>query len=310
MMIAMAGAAFLAATQAQAQFQYSNEDLLLNIRDVTNPTKYADLTVDLGNVTTFTSMTGTTVLDTDTGAESGTWSTTPGYTPSFSAGDMEQNFYKSSSVQGWSSTSVTGFTVTGANAGGAASGGLGANTVFLATPTGTTQSAGTPFGQISAQGSLANTLGSIGTQAAAGTSSSNPGIDDYYLQNGAGNPVLAAHEVSTYSGASGSFQGEGQQSPSVPGTINFGSLVGAAVETQISAGGATEYATLYDVPQTGQAETELGYFSIYGDGEITYTEQNEIPTAVPEPSTYALELLAGLGLLAVALRRQFRLLRA
>jgi hypothetical protein len=108
--------------------------------------------------------------------------------------------------------------------------------------------------------------------------------------------------------ATGSFQGEGQQSSSVPGTINFGSLVGQAVETQISAGGATEYATLYDIPQTGQAETELGYFSFYGDGEITYTEQNEIPTAVPEPSTYG--LLAGLGLLAVSLRRQFRLLHA
>jgi hypothetical protein len=303
MMIAMAGAALVAATQAQAQFQYNNEDLLLNVRDVSNPTTYSDLTIDLGNVTTLTSLPGTTVLDTDAGAATGTWSTTAGYTPVFSAGDMEGNL-----GGGWKSTKTTGFTVTGANAGGNANNGLGPNTVFLATPTGTTQSAGTAFQQISAQGSLANVLGSIGTQAAAGTSASSPGIDDYYLGNSPATDVLTSHEVSTYSSATGSFQEEGQQSPSVPGIINFGSLVGQAVETQISAGGATEYATLYDIPQTGQAETELGYFSFYGDGEITYTEQNEIPTAVPEPSTYG--LLAGLGLLAVSLRRQFRLLHA
>jgi hypothetical protein len=308
-MIATAGAALMAATQAHAQFQYNNEDLLLNVRSASSSTlgSYENLTIDLGNVVSFADMTGTTVLDTDTGAASGTWSTTPGYTPVFSAGDMEG--------VNWSATKPTGFTVAAANAGGNASGGLDVNTYFLARATGTTQSAGNPFGQISAQGSLANAIGTIGTAAMAGTSSSNPGIDTIYeapanQPNGA--PIVTASEVSTDPTLAGSFQQQAQQSGTSQLPINFGQLVstaGGAVEAQILKGGATQYATLYEVPQAGSvtSETMLGYFSFMGDGEITYTEDNLV-SAVPEPSTYG--MLAGFGLLAVALRRQFRLVKA
>ena len=65
--IAMAGAVLLAASQAQAQINYNNEDLLLNFRNTAN-TAAANVTVDLGQVSAFSALTGRTVLDGGAGA--------------------------------------------------------------------------------------------------------------------------------------------------------------------------------------------------------------------------------------------------
>jgi hypothetical protein len=55
------------------------------------------------------------------------------------------------------------------------------------------------------------------------------------------------------------------------------------------------------VSKTG-VDVYEGFFTFKTDGEIDFTTATV--SAVPEPATYG--LLAGLGLLAVAMRRQFR----
>jgi hypothetical protein len=60
-MIAVAGAAFLAASQANAQITYNGDDLLLNFRNTANVTGN-DLEVDAGQISAFTALTSTKVV--------------------------------------------------------------------------------------------------------------------------------------------------------------------------------------------------------------------------------------------------------
>ena len=106
-----------------------------------------------------------------------------------------------------------------------------------------------------------------------------------------------------------SYHSLGEANSSTPNTISFGGnvnvnpLAGGPVENVMN--GSPVYSALWDVPQTGQgSEKFLGYFTYDPSGEVDYTAVN----AVPEPSTYG--ILAGAGLLAVAMRRQLRRLTA
>jgi hypothetical protein len=121
-----------------------------------------------------------------------------------------------------------------------------------------------------------------------------------------GNPT--ANSATLTDGDSESYHSLAEQnSGGQAQVINWGnnfSLTGAnggAIETKNT--GSTVYEALWDIPASDAGEgspTYLGYFTFQADGEVDFSSVS----AVPEPSTYG--LLAGTGLLAVALRRQFR----
>jgi len=114
-------------------------------------------------------------------------------------------------------------------------------------------------------------------------------------------------------GNANSYQSQAEQnSGGQSGVINYGgvestsTLSGGKIES-VNNGASTVYEALWDVPASDSAnpaETYLGYFTFLPTGQVDFTSV----TAVPEPSTYG--LLAATGLLAVALRRQFRSLAA
>ena len=82
-LIAAAGAALAAALPAQAgQLNYQNEDLLLDFRN-TGDLSAADVTVDLGQVSTFLNLTAATALDT---------TANHGYTPLFNETELINAF--------------------------------------------------------------------------------------------------------------------------------------------------------------------------------------------------------------------------
>lgn len=99
------------------------------------------------------------------------------------------------------------------------------------------------------------------------------------------------------------------QSPGQNGTSSAGSLAGDTTNPmlQLSSGVATE--TLWEATETGSGRTkattawqEIGTFTINANTDTVSFTGADV-SAVPEPSTYG--LLAGAGLLVVALRRNF-----
>ena len=101
-------------------------------------------------------------------------------------------------------------------------------------------------------------------------------------------------------------QGEGAGTPNIityNATQPTAAPAGGAMESTMN-GSATIYEALWEVPVSGTgSDTYEGYFTFQTDGEVDFTT-----TAVPEPSTYILLALTGLG--ALAFRRQLRALIA
>jgi hypothetical protein len=284
-MLPMCGAALVAASQAQAQNTFNNEDLLLNFRNYTTQTD-PNVTVDLGNVNTFVSTVaalpgGTAVLDSGSGI-----------TPTVAAGLPTAFSYSglTGALGAPSTGNVIGFSA-------AAADGTGSGLLYL-TRTQTSASL-TPPTHISAQQSLTaqantalaiNNIGSLTTGSPAAT------------LTGSG-----VNAVSYPSANANSYQSQGQDSGN-PSEIDFGgsqstaSGAGGVIESQVN-GSANVYEALWEVPVKGTgSDTYEGYFTFQTDGEVDFTTAAVV--AVPEPAVYG--LLAGVGLMAVAMRRQVR----
>jgi len=281
-MLAVSGAALVAASQAQAQ--YNNEDLLLDFRTVSagTPTVVSanDVTVDLGNVNSFVQAvaalpTHTAVLDSGTG-----------FTATTGAG-LPTGFSYSGLTSALGTTGNIGFSAAAADS--------GSSTLWL-TRTQPTAVFGMPA-HVSArqsatfQGNTASAIGNIGAEISGSASSltqlSGSGANANYY------PSSDSYSYQT--------QGQGPGTPAVisyGGNQNTGVNFGGVLESLQPASGAV-YEALEEVPVSGSggSDTYEGYFTFQADGEVDFT-------AVPEPGTYG--LLGGLGLLVMAVRRQFR----
>jgi hypothetical protein len=279
--LAMAGAALVAASHAQAQVaQYSDDDLLLNFRNTSSATP-PNVVVDLGNVNTFVSTVaalpgGTAVLDV-AGA-------TPGYANQFSAAQL------TSTLGAASANNVIGFSAGAEDP--------TSDTLFLTrvisgpTLNGSTLTASAKQ-SASTQGATAQILQNIGLGYNGGT------------QLGTGNAatVSAGNSLSYSSTAvdgTGTMNYKGGQA-TTPGA--GGNLEGA------QSGSGAVYEALWEVPPSisrsnpGAPDVFEGYFTFLADGEVDFTTSPSV-SPVPEPATYG--MIAGAGLLALAMRRQIR----
>ena len=270
-MLAVAGAALLAASQAKAQLSpaYSQGDLLLDFRNTTSTTP-ADVTVDLGSISTFITLTGTTDLDPASGG-------------TFTAAEL-------TSLYGANLTGV-GFTAVADTA----------NNLFLTRTQSTTSAPTTKSAELTGPqfSTFSTAVNNIGLGASGGNVTTANSLDS-------GNRI-----VSVSSGQTDSYQSQGTYNSG--NTINYNN----SVNTVSGAGGSMEnvgngtsatYSALWEQTPGLPSGTDvyLGYFTFDTDGEVDFTSINASP--VPEPSTYG--LIAGLGLLALIFRRQFRSLTA
>lgn len=288
--LAVIGAGLVAATGAQAQVNYNDNDLLLNFRNSSTDSGN-DVEVDLGNVSSFVSAVAalpneTAVLD------SGANYNTSSYAPQFSGSTLI------STVGGSSQTTAAeiGFSAAAENVNGS---GNAANTLWLTRQITTSQlqSGGTPSVQAGnqPQDATANDIENIGGEAG---SPANFGTGTEFSGSVNGG-VVSDNDPESYHSLAKSIGS--------PDVINYGNTVAGTganpLEATPSAG--TVYEALWETPAAGEgADTYLGYFTFYQDGEVDFSEVS----AVPEPSTYA--VFAATGLLVVALRRQFRSLIA
>jgi hypothetical protein len=114
-----------------------------------------------------------------------------------------------------------------------------------------------------------------------------------------------------------SYQGSATQS-STPSQVDYNgaesvSAANGGLLESVSTSGSTVYSALWEVPVTAgrgssPSDTYLGYFTFdNADDIISFTSVNAA-VAVPEPAAYG--VLAGAGLLLLALRRQLRSLAA
>jgi hypothetical protein len=295
-MIAIAGASLLASSQAFAQLSYSSGDLLLNMRNeaAINPVSGSDLEVNVGTVSSLEAL--------PQGAEL--------VTPTLVSATF-------------GSTALNNGTI-GLSASGVTSGSTGSSaTLYLSryddtpgySPADPVNGDSVESGQQAAgtQGQTFTRISNIG--GLAGTS-----VTDSAYQTFAAETVSASTSGNSYQS-----QGEHGTSASGQAIIDFnttqgtGANVGGTIEnSQVSnvnannSGdyngngglGATVYEALWEVPPGNAgstSDTYLGYLAFLTTGEVDYYSA---VSAVPEPSTYG--LLAGLGLAALALRRQVR----
>jgi hypothetical protein len=144
----------------------------------------------------------------------------------------------------------------------------------------------------SAQSTTAAALKNIGDTAGQNAASSSFG--------GNGLQIPDANSLSYASQITGGTYGSSQSLGAGNGSTALGTI-------EASPSGGTVYEALWEVPTgnsvSGAGDTYEGYFTFKSDGEVDFTE-----VAVPEPSTYG--LIAGLGLLGLAFRRQLRALTA
>jgi hypothetical protein len=286
-MLALTGAALVAASQAYAQglsTDYNDNDLLLNFRNVSTGGGN-DVEVDLGNVNTFLSTvradvgpTGTAVLNSGTG---------------FATSSYPTQFTISSLTAAVTSTIKNiGMSATAENIGAS---GNAQYTLWL--------SRAITSGQgVSAQGSLNAQNNAAGNIALIGD-----GVSPDYTD---GSPTTLAGSVNgAYIGSSDpeSLQTLAHNTAGASSPLNFiGNISGSSLEVSPTAT-ASAYEALWETPITGNGTpTYEGYFTFQSDGEVDFSEGTL--SAVPEPSTYG--LLAGLGLLGLAFRRQLRSLAA
>jgi hypothetical protein len=289
-MLAVTGAVLATISQAQAANTYNNLDLLLDFRNYTTQTE-PNVTVDLGNVNTFVSTVqalpgGTAVLDT---GGSFTATVAAGLPTGFSYSGL-------TSVLGGAPSQANAYGFSAAAADAVNGTGLLYLTRSQSSPSLASGAAGTPSSQqgLTAQASTATAIGLIGAESAGAITAPT-------TLAGSG-----ANAVSYPPADADSYQSQGQD-PANHNTIDYGgnqsASTGAGGKMELlQTGSANIYEALWEVPVSGNgSDTYLGFFTFQTDGEVEFT-------AVPEPATYG--LLAGLGLLAVAVRRQFRALTA
>jgi hypothetical protein len=275
-MLALAGAALAVVSQAQAQpsTTYAADDLLLNYRDTfaTGPVSGSDMEINAGPISAIAALPmGTTIT--------------------------------------LASASLSPFTSGGALHSAVVNGNLGFSAA-AADPVGTT---GTLW--LTRPEASANVPGPAPTEVSY--SIANPVATDISLIGTGYNSGTAinANTATVGAGTTGnSYQAQAEQNTSVNGqaNINYQNQLGTAanagglIESIGGAGNGTIYEALWQQPDNAAGNTTpeeyLGYFTLEEDGTTLYT------SAVPEASTYG--LIAGLGLLGLALRRQFRALAA
>jgi PEP-CTERM motif len=300
--MAMSGAALVVASQAQAQFNYLNGDLVLSFRDSVDYASVPDVSVNLGSISAFAGLTGTTVLDV-TGA-------TPGYTALFTAAEL-QSVFNTTAYPFTPANPTTGAPSSGysGTVGFTAAATTSANdtswvTRAISGPTLTPPSSASGPVESGSVNTLTVALQNIGNGAVGTSGTTFSPLDS----SGAIVSVGSSQQLS--------YQGSATQ-PSTPAQLDYNgaeavtSTAGGPLESS-SVSGSTVYSALWEVPvstslKAGKTATDtyLGYFTFDdADDIITFTSVN----AVPEPSTYG--VLAGAGLLALALRRQLRSLAA
>ena len=269
----MAGAALVAASPTQAQLSpaYSAGDLLLNFRNPSTTATTPDVTVDLGQISVFSGLTGTTALDT---------TANNGYTPLFTSSELSTAFGGSVSGIGFSAVAAT------------------AGDLFLTRVQSTTSAPTTKSASVSgaAFNTFANAVNAIGGGASGANGTVASSLD-------AGNRIVSVTTAQTQS-----YQSEGTFNSG--NTINYGGAIntvaGAGGLMESAAGSSPVYSALWEqAPNAASsADTYLGYFTFDPNGEVDFTSVN----AVPEPSTYG--LIACAGLLALVFRRKLRSLTA
>jgi hypothetical protein len=270
LMAAMAGAALLTTLQAQAQITYNNGDLLLNFRNTTiAPGTGPDVVVDLGTIANFSGLTGVTDL---------------GNGSLYNAGDLVTAF-------GSGNMANVGFSVAGSTKG--VSGYTPATAYFVSI----NEASSSTYNSSSAYPLSTSTYSST-RETDFSTAINNVGDGAAGLDGSAFlSPLGTSPTATAVKEGSSAFDYDklASVSPSTAITYNSGATAGSMESAQ--------YAALWDVPQSGTGAAELGYFTFNDTtGDITYT--SDISSAVPEPSTYG--LIAGIGLLALAFRRQLR----
>jgi hypothetical protein len=270
LMATLAGVALLGTMQAQAQISYNIGDLLLNFRNTLNSGSTGpDVVVDLGSAATFATLTGVTDLDPASGAGA-----------KFSQTDLATAF--------GSGLANVGFSV------GATTKGVSSPTSYYVSTyeaTATTYNSSSAFPEGSGAASSTD-------QTQFSTAINNVGKGAKGLNGTSFLSSLGSHSSSqsVLESTSAFDYGSLATSGSQPTVISYNAAIPTTVALESS-----QFAALWDVPQTGTGSvTELGYFA-FNDvtGDITYTSNL---SAVPEPATYG--LMAGLGLLALAFRRQ------
>jgi PEP-CTERM motif-containing protein len=290
--LAMSGAALVTASQAQAQFNYLNGDLLLSFRDYGSYATVPDVTVNLGPISTFSALTGTTVLD--NGANNG-------YTPVFAASELLGVFNATANP---TYSGSVGFTAAATTSGNDTSWVTRVQSLPGINNAPTTPSGPVESGNVN---TLTAALLNIGNGAVGTSGTSFSSLD----ASGAIVSVGSAQQLS--------YQGSAT-APSTPSQLDYNGAESVAGPSgglleSVSTSGSTVYSALWEVPvstslKSGHtaADTYLGYFSFdAADDIISFTSVNAA-VAVPEPATYG--VLAGAGLLVLALRRQLRALNA
>jgi hypothetical protein len=270
LMATLAGVALLGTMQAQAQISYNSGDLLLNFRNTLNSGSTGpDVVVDLGSAATFATLTGVTDLDPASGAGA-----------KFSQTDLATAF--------GSGLANVGFSV-GATTKGVSSPTSYYVSTYEATATTYNSSSSFPEGSGAASSSDQTKF----STAINGVGNGAKGLNGTSFLSSLGSHSSSQAVLESTSG----FNYGGQAtSGSQPTVISYNTAIPTTVALESS-----QYAALFNVPQLGSGSaTELGYFT-FNDvtGDITYTSNL---SAVPEPATYG--LMAGVGLLALAFRRQ------
>jgi hypothetical protein len=270
LMLAMAGAALVLASQANAQtFGYSTGDLLLNFRVVPasgSPASGNDLEFNEGSVSGLTSVSGSQEL----------------VTPGTVASDL-----------GVSTISSVGFS---AGASDPTGNGLLDLTRVDTTP-GVQPTTPSSQQQWSTQNKVDGSIDNIGAGANASTT---------ILAQGVATVPAATVGLSYQAQGEASSSVAGQASITYGGNQNIVASKGGLIETKGASYLALWEVPATTTPggaSTGLSDTYLGYFTFQSDGEVDFNSA-VANSPVPEPATYA--MFAGAGLAALALRRQLR----
>jgi hypothetical protein len=275
-MLAMAGAAILAGAKAQAQFSYSSGDLLLDFRPTSTSSPNPDLTIDLGNVSTFV------------------------------AGPLTSGYFAESLLTGtFGGAANVNFSALASGSASPSNIGPYAHNSVIATVAATSSQPSTPSAATATNPrnhSLSGTANVIDSIGSGPTSPAN------VISSTANTATVAQSTQVSYTSEVLDSTGNADLGAGGTATLPFN-----PENTQTGSGSI--FSDLFAINnKSSGAATYLGFFTFQSSGEVDFTTPGGVttdldPTAVvPEPSTYG--MIAGFGVLALALRRQIRSLAA